>query len=98
MTSIPIGFGGYQSPASIHNKAAEFFGRHLDGSLGDEVRFSLDGNIIESGHKAADLLTMVEGGTLSLCYFSTSCPESQPGGPQPVAGAGEKTGQDLIHR
>ena len=72
MTSIPIGFGGYQSPASIHNKAAEFFGRHLDGSLGDEVRFSFDGNIIESGHKAADLLTMVEGGTLSLCYFSTS--------------------------
>ena len=72
MTSIPIDFGGYQSSASIHNKAAEFFGRHLDGSLGDEVRFSFDGNIIESGHNAADLLTMVEGGTLSLCYFSTS--------------------------
>lgn len=72
MTPIPIDFGGYQPPASIHNKAAEFFGRQLAESLGDEVRFSLDGNIIESGHKAADLLTMVEGGTLTLCYFSTS--------------------------
>ena len=72
MGSIPINFGGYQPPASIHNKAAEFFGRHLADRLGDEVRFSLDGNIIGSGHKAADLLTMVEAGTLNLCYFSTS--------------------------
>ncbi len=72
MDPIAIGFGGYQPPASIHNKAAEVFGRHLAGRLGDEVRFSLDGNIIESGHRAADLLTMVENGTLGLCYFSTS--------------------------
>ena len=72
MTPIPIGFGGYQPPKSIHNKAAEVFGRRLADRLGDEVRFSFDGNIIESGRKAADLLTMVENGTLSLCYFSTS--------------------------
>ncbi len=72
MTPIPISFGGYQPPTSIHNKAAEVFGRRLADRLGDEVWFSLDGNIIVSGHKAADLLTMVENGTLSLCYFSTS--------------------------
>ena len=72
MGSIAIDFGGYQPPASIHNKAAELFGRHLADRLGDEVRFSLDGNIIASGRKAADLLTMVEAGTLNLCYFSTS--------------------------
>ena len=72
MTPIPIDFGGYQPPSSIHNKAAEVFGRRLADRLGDEVRLSLDGNIIESGHKAADLLTMVEDGTLTLCYFSTS--------------------------
>ena len=72
MTPIAIDFGGYQPPTSIHNKAAEVFGRRLADRLGDEVRFSLDGNIIESGHKAADLLTMVENGTLALCYFSTS--------------------------
>ncbi len=72
MAPIPIDFGGYQPPASIHNKAAEFFGRHLTETLGDEVAFSLDGNIIESGHKAADLLALVENGTFSMCYFSTS--------------------------
>ncbi len=72
MSSIAIEFGGYQPPASIHNRAAEFFCQHLAGELGDEVRLSLDGNIMESGHNAADLLTMVEGGKKSLCYFSTS--------------------------
>jgi TRAP-type transport system periplasmic protein len=67
-----IKFGGYQPPASIHNKAAAVLGRHLTDRLGEEVRFSLEGNIIESGRKANDLLTMVENGTLSMCYFSTS--------------------------
>jgi TRAP-type transport system periplasmic protein len=72
MAPIIIKFGGYQPRASIHNNAAAYFGRRLIDRLGDEVQFSLDGDIIASGHKAADLLTMVESGALSLCYFSTS--------------------------
>ncbi len=72
MASIPIRFGGYQPPASVHNKAAEVFGNTLATRLGDDVAFSLDGNIIASGHQAADLLRFVEHGELTLCYFSAS--------------------------
>ena len=72
MAEHKITFGGYQPPASIHNRAAEIFGATLLEELGDSVDFTLTGNIIEQGHKAADLLTMVESGDLSMCYFSTS--------------------------
>jgi tripartite ATP-independent transporter DctP family solute receptor len=72
MEPIHIRFGGYQPSTSVHNKAAEVLGNALATRLGDAVRFDLDGNIIASGHKAADLLTMVESGALTMCYFSAS--------------------------
>lgn len=72
MIPIQIRFGGYQPPASVHNKAAEVFGNALATRLGDTVTFSLDGNIIASGHQAADLLRFVENGEMTLCYFSAS--------------------------
>jgi tripartite ATP-independent transporter DctP family solute receptor len=72
MTPIPMRFGGYQPPASVHNQAAEIFGAALRTQLGDQVEFSLDGNILASGHQAADLLSMVESGALTWCYFSAS--------------------------
>jgi TRAP-type transport system periplasmic protein len=72
MMPTPVTFGGYQPPVSILNRAAEIFGRTLHRLLGDQVAFRLDGNVMDAGHKAADLLTMVESGALSLCYFSSS--------------------------
>jgi C4-dicarboxylate-binding protein DctP len=72
MEPIHIRFGGYQPPTSVHNKAAEVFGNALATRLGDAVAFSLDGNIIASGHQAVDLLRLVESGELTLCYFSAS--------------------------
>ena len=72
MGRIDIRFGGYQPPASVHNRAAEALGRALARRAGEAVRFHLDGDIMASGHKAADLLTLVEGGELTMCYFSTS--------------------------
>ena len=72
MNPIPMRFGGYQPPASVHNQAAEIFGVALRTQLGQQVEFSLDGNIIASGYQAADLLRMVESGELTLCYFSAS--------------------------
>jgi len=72
MTVTTIRFGGYQPPASVHNQAAAVFGQSLTDALGDAVGFDLNGNITLSGHKAADLLTLVEDGSLDLCYFSTS--------------------------
>ena len=67
-----IRFGGYQGPASVHTRAAQEFGKVLTGELGDAVSFSLRENVVADGHQAADLLTMVDSGELSLCYFSTS--------------------------
>ncbi len=64
--------GGYQPPASIHNRAAEVFGNGLAARLGESVRFELDGNIVARGHNAADLLDWVRTGKIELCYFSTS--------------------------
>jgi TRAP-type C4-dicarboxylate transport system substrate-binding protein len=67
-----ICFGGYQPDASVHNRAAVALGRALGAHLGAAVRFDLDGNILASGDQAADLLAMVEGGGLTMCYFSAS--------------------------
>ena len=67
-----IRFGGYQGPASVHTRAAQEFGNVLIGELSDAVSFSLQENVVADGHQAADLLTMVDTGELSLCYFSTS--------------------------
>lgn len=72
MKPTTLRFGGYQPPASVHNQAAEILGKQLTAQLGDAVHFELDGNIVNSGHKAADLLSLVENGELEMCYFSTS--------------------------
>jgi len=69
---ILIRCGGYQPPASIHNRAAEVLGKGLAARLGESVRFELDGNIVARGHNAADLLDWVRTGKIELCYFSTS--------------------------
>jgi C4-dicarboxylate-binding protein DctP len=72
MPPVTIRFGGYQPPASVHNRAAEMLGAALAERLGDTVDFRLEGNIIEQGRKAVDLLAMVETGELTMCYFSSS--------------------------
>jgi TRAP-type transport system periplasmic protein len=72
MPPVTIRFGGYQPPASVHNRAADLLGAKLSARLGETVDFQLEGNIIERGRSAADLLTMVETGELTMCYFSSS--------------------------
>jgi TRAP-type C4-dicarboxylate transport system substrate-binding protein len=72
MQPLSIRFGGYQSPVSVHSRAAEVFGEALTRRLGSDVRFVLDGDITAAGHRAADVLSMVESGALTLGYFSAS--------------------------
>jgi C4-dicarboxylate-binding protein DctP len=67
-----IRFGGYQPPASVHNRAGEVLGAALTSRLGDAIGFELEGNVIDAGHKAADLLAMVERGDKTMCYFAAS--------------------------
>src|SRR2546425_5862648 len=68
---IPIKFGGYQEPASIHNRAAAHFGELLEQKLADRVTFELIGSILKLGRPSGDLVPMVERGELSFCYMST---------------------------
>jgi TRAP-type C4-dicarboxylate transport system substrate-binding protein len=68
---LVIKFGGYQKPASIHNRAAGRFGAALGERLGSRVRFELIGNVLDLGRPSGDLPLMVERGELSLCYISS---------------------------
>ena len=70
-TKLLIKFGGYQEPASIHNRAAARFGDLLERRLGDRVGFELIGSILKLGRPSGDLVPMVERGELSFCYMST---------------------------
>jgi TRAP-type C4-dicarboxylate transport system substrate-binding protein len=71
MERMAIAFGGYQPPASIHNRAARRFGEVLEQKLGDRVAFELVGSVLDLGRPAGDLPVMVETGELSFCYMST---------------------------
>jgi TRAP-type C4-dicarboxylate transport system substrate-binding protein len=82
MERVTIRFGGYQPPASIHNRAAQRFGDLLGEKLGDRIGFELIGSVLDLGRSSGELPTMVENGELSLCYMSTvrfteSVPELQ---------------------
>jgi TRAP-type transport system periplasmic protein len=68
---LVIKFGGYQEPASIHNRAAARFGELLEERLGDDIAFELIGSILKLGRPSGDLVPMVERGELSFCYMST---------------------------
>jgi TRAP-type C4-dicarboxylate transport system substrate-binding protein len=68
---IRLKFGGYQEPASIHNRAAGRFGELLKERLGERVAFELIGSILKIGGKSGDLVPMTERGELSFCYMST---------------------------
>src|SRR5213594_3230911 len=68
---LDIRFGGYQEPASIHNRAAARFGERLTQALGERVGFELIGSILKLGRPSGDLVPMVERGELSFCYMST---------------------------
>jgi tripartite ATP-independent transporter DctP family solute receptor len=71
MEPIEIRFGGYQEPASIHNRAAAYFGEQLVKRLGDRVRFELIGSVLKLGRPSGDLPLMVQSGELDFAYMAT---------------------------
>jgi TRAP-type C4-dicarboxylate transport system substrate-binding protein len=71
VTPLVLKFGGYQEPASVHNRAAARFGELLTERLGDRVAFELIGSVLKLGRLSGDLVPMVERGELSFCYIST---------------------------
>jgi TRAP-type C4-dicarboxylate transport system substrate-binding protein len=71
MPPIVMKFGGYQKPASIHNRAAGDFGAALKRKFGDAIEFQLIGDVLSLGRKSGDLPHMVASGELSFCYISS---------------------------
>jgi TRAP-type transport system periplasmic protein len=63
--------GGYQGEDSVHTRALRVLGSGVRRAASG-IEVELSPNITTSGSKASDLLGLVEGGDLDLCYFSSS--------------------------
>jgi len=71
MQTISLRFGGYQEPASIHNRAAAYFGECLRTRLGERLHFELIGSVLKLGRLSGELPDMVQSGELDFCYIAT---------------------------
>jgi len=70
--SIPIRMGGYGPPTTGFSKALKFIGDKLQAQFGDRLAIDYVWNIMDHGHKAEDILTLVENGEIALGYQSSS--------------------------
>src|ERR1051325_2902236 len=70
--SIKIRMGGYGPPTTGFSKALKFIGDKLAAEFGGRVAVDYVWNIMDHGHKAEDILTLVENGDITLGYQSSS--------------------------
>jgi TRAP-type C4-dicarboxylate transport system substrate-binding protein len=72
MSKISLRLGGYQPESSVHTRALH----HLAGLASEFAAAAFEPmvntNVTAQGHRAADLLAMVEDGRLDGCYFASS--------------------------
>jgi C4-dicarboxylate-binding protein DctP len=64
--------GGYQPEASVHTRAMRIAEAAITQRGPSALSVSFVDNVVAHGRRAGDLLEMVEGGELDLCYFSSS--------------------------
>jgi len=69
---IQIRMAGYGPPTTSFSKSLKFIGDKLKARFGDGVAVEYVWNIMDHGHKAEDILTLVESGELTLGYQSSS--------------------------
>ena len=62
--AIPIRMAGYGPPTTGFSKALKFIGDKLQAQFGDRVAIDYVWNIMDHGHKAEDILTLVENGEI----------------------------------
>jgi TRAP-type C4-dicarboxylate transport system substrate-binding protein len=72
MTPIKIRMGGYGPPSTGFSKGLKLIGDRLAMRFGDEVAVDYVFNIMDHGHKAEDILTLVEKGEITVGYQSSS--------------------------
>jgi tripartite ATP-independent transporter DctP family solute receptor len=70
--TIKIRMGGYGPPTTGFSKALKFIGDKLAGEFGERIAVDYVWNIMDHGHKAEDILTLVEHGEITLGYQSSS--------------------------
>ena len=69
---IKIRMGGYGPPTTGFSKALKFIGDKLFAEFGPKIAVDYVFNIMDHGHKAEDILTLVETGEITLGYQSSS--------------------------
>jgi len=69
---VRIRIGGYSPPGTTHSRAMALFREKMLARLGADAKIDLFWNVMDFGYRAADLLSLVECGLLTMCYFSTS--------------------------
>ncbi len=69
---IKIRMGGYGPPTTGFSKALKFIGDKLAAEFGPKIAVDYVFNIMDHGHKAEDILTLVENGEITLGYQSSS--------------------------
>jgi TRAP-type transport system periplasmic protein len=70
--TIKIRMGGYGPPTTGFSKALKFIGDRLTAEFGGRIAVDYIWNIMDHGHKAEDILTLVENGEITLGYQSSS--------------------------
>jgi TRAP-type transport system periplasmic protein len=69
---IKIRMGGYGPPTTGFSKALKLVGDKLAAEFGPKIAVDYVFNIMDHGHKAEDILTLVENGEITLGYQSSS--------------------------
>jgi C4-dicarboxylate-binding protein DctP len=69
---ITLHFAGYQPARSVHTRALHALREAVTRRVGHQLRIDVTDDVVGAGHKAVDLLAMVENGKLDGCYFASS--------------------------
>ena len=72
MPATRLRIGGYQAETSILTRAVQHLAAALSRVPGAHWQVEVIRDVTERGFRAADLLSMVEEGTMHMCYFASS--------------------------
>lgn len=72
MPKSSLHLGGYQPESSVHTRALHHLAGLAQQRLGGALEPTVNANVTARGHRADDLLAMVEDGRLDGCYFASS--------------------------
>jgi C4-dicarboxylate-binding protein DctP len=70
--SVSFRLGGYQGEKSVHTRALRLLAAGLERRLGETAEVAVTANVADHGHKAADVLKLVAGSDMDVCYFQSS--------------------------